>query len=241
VIPTYRQARIIGAQVGQILEALDRLNTRYEVCVVVDGDDDGTAATLQSIVHPALRVVALAANTGKGNAVRRGLLASSGRARGFIDGGGDIPSHCLIDAYRAFTKTNADIVVGSKLHPQSVVEYPLMRRAYSWGYRQLTRALFGLNIRDTQVGLKIYANIVVEQVFPHVRTDGFAFDIEALALAARLGFRRIRESPVVIKDRYPSSIRLGTVLMMLVETVSVWWRVKRFGPDRTGSYRARRV
>ena len=240
VIPTYRQARVIGAQVGELLAALDSLDIRYELRVVIDGDLDGTEAELRRITHDSLYLVILAQNAGKGSAVRRGLLASSGKARAFLDGGGDIPSRCLVDAYRRFQDEQCDIIVGSKLHPESIVDYPLMRRIYSWGYRQVTRLLFGLNVRDTQVGLKVYTSTVVEQVFPHVRTDGFAFDIEALALASRLGFRNIGESPVVIRDQYPSTIRLTTVVTMLIETVQVWWRVRRFGPDRSGSYRTRR-
>ena len=136
---------------------------------------------LATIEHQRLRVAVQERNSGKGEAVRRGLLAAAGRARAFLDGGGDIPAQCLLDAYRLHVASVADIVVGSKLHTQSVVEYPPARRIYSWGYRQLTRLLFGLTVRDTQVGLKIYAAPVVEQVFPHVRTSGFAFDIEALA------------------------------------------------------------
>ena len=239
VIPTYRQAGVIRSQVSEILQALGRLGIRHEVTVVVDGDDDGTATALADLDPDHLRVVVLYENVGKGNAVRRGLLAAPGRMRGFLDGGGDIPAHCLLQAYEEYQRTGADIVVGSKLHPESVVEYPLLRRIYSWGYRQLTRALFGVAVHDTQVGLKIYSATAVEQVFPHVRARGFAFDIEALALARRLGFRRIVESPVVIRDRYSSTIRMGTVLRMLLETVAVWWRVRRFGPDRDGSYQTR--
>lgn len=230
VIPTYRQSDVIGHQVGEVLRALDGLGCDYEVLVVVDGDEDGTSDVLAKIEHERLRVAVQERNSGKGEAVRRGLLAAAGRARAFLDGGGDIPAQCLLDAYRLHVASAADIVVGSKLHAQSVVEYPPARRIYSWGYRQLTRMLFGLTVRDTQVGLKIYAAPVVEQVFPHVRTSGFAFDIEALALAIRLGFRAIVEAPVIVRDRYPSTIRPTTVATMFIETLMVAGRLRRFDP-----------
>lgn len=237
VIPTYRQASVIGSQVKDVLATLDRLDCEYEVLVVVDGDIDNSAATLETIEHERLRIAVLEENAGKGNAVRRGLLAVAGRCRAFLDGGGDIPPQCLIDAYQHYVASNADIVVGSKLHPDSIVEYPLVRRIYSWGYRLVTRVLFGLAVRDTQVGLKLYRSSMVEQVFPHVRTAGFAFDIEALALARRLGFRQISEAPVIVRDQYPSSIRVTTIAAMFLETLMVWWRLQRFGPDKHGSYR----
>ena len=237
VIPTYWQADVIQAQVADVLAELDSLDLRYEVLVVVDGDDDRTATELSALEHEHLRIAVLARNAGKGNAVRRGSLSLGGRARAFLDGGGDIPARCLLDAYDVFQRSKADIVVGSKLHPNSAVEYAPLRRVYSWGYRQLTRRMFGLNVRDTQAGLKIYSAAVVEQVFPHVRTRGFAFDIEALALAWRLGFHRIVESPVVIRDRFATTIRTAHVLGIFAETLLAWWRLRRFGPDKHGSYR----
>lgn len=231
VIPTYRQSDVIGHQVGEVLRALDDLACDYDVLVVVDGDEDCTSDALATIEHERLNVAVQERNSGKGEAVRRGLLAVAGRARAFLDGGGDIPPQCLVDAYRLHLESGADIVVGSKLHAESVVDYPLPRRIYSWGYRQLTHLLFGLTVRDTQVGLKIYAAPVVEQVFPHVRTSGFAFDIEALALAIRLGFRAIVEAPVIVRDRYPSTIRPTTAATMFIETLMVAGRLRRFNPE----------
>lgn len=226
VIPTYRQSDIIGNQVSEVLRALDRLECSFDVLVVVDGDGDGSSTALARVNHERLRVAVQDQNTGKGSAVRRGLLSVDGRARAFLDGGGDIPPQCLVDAYRIFVDSGADVVVGSKLHPDSVVEYPLLRRIYSWGYRQLTRLLFGLSVRDTQVGLKIYSAPVVQRVFPHVRTSGFAFDIEALALAIRLGYRSIVEAPIIVRNRYPSTIRPTTIATMFMETLMVSRRLR---------------
>ena len=239
VIPTYRQSKVIKNQVEDILQALDATAHNYDVLVVVDGDMDGTLEALSTISHNRLRISVLDRNYGKGNAVRRGLLAVGGRCRAFLDGGGDIPPECLVGAYEQYRTAGSDIVVGSKLHPSSVVDYPIVRRIYSWGYRQLTRLLFGLDVRDTQVGLKLYRNAVVQQVFPHVRPSGFAFAVEALALARRLGFRLIAETPIVVRDRYPSSIRVTTIASMFLETIMVWWRLQRFGPDQHGSFKPR--
>lgn len=231
IIPTYRQSDIIGDQVIDVLQALDQLECDYDVLVVVDGDADGSATALSRVKHRRLRVAVQERNTGKGSTVRRGLLAVDGRARAFLDGGGDIPPQCLVDAYRIFVASGADVVVGSKLHPESVVEYPVLRRIYSWGYRQLTRLLFGLSVRDTQVGLKVYSAPVVQRVFPHVRTSGFAFDIEALALAIRLGFPSIIEAPIIVRDRYPSTIRPTTIATMFVETLMVSRRLREVAAE----------
>ena len=236
VVPTYRQVEVIGPQVAEILAALDDMALNYEVLVVIDGDD-GSAHELSQLGHDRLQVRVLDTNLGKGNAVRYGLLNVSGICRGFIDGGGDIHVRYFLQAYKQFVAAAADVVVASKLHPDSEVDYPLMRRSYSWGYRQLTRLLFGLNVKDTQTGLKLYSAPVVEQVFPHVRTPGFAFDIESLALARRLGFDTILECPVRIINRYPSTIGVGTATSMFFETLRIFWRLRRFRPDSRWSQR----
>jgi glycosyltransferase involved in cell wall biosynthesis len=86
VISTCRQSEVVRDQVAQVLAALDRLGFKYEVLVAVDGDD-GTVVELAQIEHDRLRVAVLDATTGKGNAVRRGLLSAGGRRRAFLDGG----------------------------------------------------------------------------------------------------------------------------------------------------------
>ena len=130
VVPTYRQSDVIGDQVSDVLRVLDDLDLCYEVLVVVDGDGDGSTTALERVHHDRLRVAVQDQNTGKGSAVRRGLLTVDGHARAFLDGGGDIPSKCLVDAYRIFVDSGADVVVGSKLHPDQCI--PVAPAIYSW-------------------------------------------------------------------------------------------------------------
>src|SRR5205085_11878020 len=93
---------------------------------------------------------------------------------------------------------NADIIVGSKLHPVSKVNYPIYRTILSWGYRIFTSTLFGFRVRDTQVGLKFFKRKVVMDVLPRLVVKRFALDIEILAVAYSLGYKRIYEAPVKI-------------------------------------------
>ena len=89
-----------------------------------------------------------------------------------------------------------DFAIGSKRHPDSVVHYPRSRRIASWWYQQLNRVLFRLDVRDTQVGLKVFSRRVVEEVMPLLLVKRFAFDLELLAVAKALGYGRVRELPV---------------------------------------------
>jgi len=122
-------------------------------------------------------------------------------------------------------------VIGSKRHPDSKIEYPIIRRILSWGYQQLTKALFGLNIRDTQVGMKIYRRKVLEDVLPRLLVKHFAFDIEILAVAYHLGYQKIYEAPVEInlfsgKSSISWKKVSPVVFNMLNDTFAVFYRLR---------------
>ena len=76
----------------------------------------------------------------------------------------------------------ADIIVGSKRHQASLVNYPFLRKGMSFGYQMLVRILFGLKIRDSQLGMKIFRRDVLNKILPKLVVKGYAFDIEILDL-----------------------------------------------------------
>src|SRR5213079_2446761 len=98
-----------------------------------------------------------------------------------------------------------DFAIGSKRHRESVVEYPRSRKVASWCYQQLNRVLFRLDVRDTQVGLKVVGRRVVDEVVPLLLVKQFAFDLELLAVATALGYGRIKELPVRLEYRFTGS------------------------------------
>ncbi len=118
-------------------------------------------------------------------------------------------------------------MIGSKRHPDSLVHYPRSRRVASWLYQQLVRLLFRLDVRDTQVGLKVFRREVAEEVLPLLLVKQFAFDLELLAVARALGFRRIRELPVTLEYRFTGSgVRSSAVLLALVDTAAIFYRLR---------------
>src|SRR5262249_5218014 len=111
--------------------------------------------------------------------------------------------------------------------PDSIVHYPRSRRAASWCYQQLNRMLFRLDVRDTQVGLKVLNRRVVDDVVPLLLVKQFAFDLELLAVSTALGHGRIRELPVRLDYRFTgSALGSATVLRALWDTGAIFYRLR---------------
>ncbi len=229
IVPAYRQEKTIVADLRRLRHTLQQIPYRSEIICVVDGQVDKTYARAKTLHNPNLRVFAYRHNHGKGYAVRYGMARARGNLIAFIDAGMDIDPSGLLMALAHFQWYQADIIVGSKRHPASQVSYPRLRRLYSFGYQWLIRFLFGLKIRDTQAGLKIFRRQVLEKVLPRLLVKKFAFDVEVLAVAHRLGYRRIYESPIKIHPgyfRFTSTISFKTVGEMLVDTLAIFYRLR---------------
>lgn len=229
IIPAYKQEKTIVKDLKRIESVLQQIRHPYEIIVIVDGMIDKTYSKVDKLRSKRIKVFTYSKNFGKGFAIRFGMLKSKGDLVGFIDSGMDINPNGLSMLLEHFEWYKADIIVGSKMHPVSKVKYPIKRRIISWGYRLLVRILFGLSIRDTQVGLKIYKKEVIEKVLPRLLVKRYAFDIEILAVSHMLGFKRIYEAPIEL-DFKESSITSANfwrvVLHTLWDTIAVFYRLK---------------
>jgi glycosyltransferase involved in cell wall biosynthesis len=230
VIPAYRQESHIARDVDRVHAILDSTGYPFEVIVVVDGTVDRTcaAAEAQAAVLPAdrIRVLSYDRNQGKGYAVRHGMRVARGDIIGFLDSGGDLDAEGLRPAIEAMVQGNADAVMGSKRHPDSVVRYPWRRRVYSAVYQLITWVLFGFSVRDTQAGLKLFRREVVERALPLLSVDRYAFDVELLAVARALGYRRFAETPITVHLAFGSSVGVGSIAAMLRDTALVFYRTR---------------
>lgn len=234
IIPAYKQQRTITKDLSRIRNVLGRIRYRSEIICVVDGRIDKTFEKAQKYAgrYRRIKVVGYETNRGKGYAVRYGIARSSGEIIAFIDAGMDLNPNGLSMILEHFEWYNADIIVGSKRHQASRVVYPWQRKILSIGYQYLVWILFGLRIKDTQVGLKLFRREVLEKVLPRLLVKAFAFDIEMLAVANYLGFKRIFEAPVDINLRFGGTSTLTsrgflkTALRMMMDTLAVFYRLK---------------
>jgi glycosyltransferase involved in cell wall biosynthesis len=230
VIPAYKQEKTIIKDLRRIKAVLDKIRYDYEIICVVDGQVDQTFPKARRLKSGKIKVVGYENNKGKGYAVRYGMVRSKGDLIAFIDAGMDINPNGLSMVLEHMEWYSADIIAGSKRHPASKVpSYPFIRKVYSFGYHFLAWLLFGLKLRDTQAGLKIFRREVLEKVLPRLLVKTHAFDIEVLAVAKELGFNRIFEAPIEIDPqsfKFSSTIRWRTVRDMLLDTLAVFYRLR---------------
>ncbi len=207
IVPAYREVGRIGDTVAALRSALARLEADggAEIVVVDDGSGDGTAAAARDA--GADTVVELGANRGKGAAVRAGMRAAAGTVVAFTDADLAYSPSQLVGLLEVVER-GADMAVGDRGHPDSVaVTAPSgWRRAASLAVG-LLRGLLGFGRgRDTQCGLKAFSVRAAQAVLEASVIDRFAFDIEVLLLADRLGLA-VRRVPVEVVNNDDSSVR----------------------------------
>jgi len=233
VIPAFKKEKTIKKDVKRIDKVLAETRWDYEILVVVDGMLDKTFENAAEISNERIKVFGYPTNYGKGYAVRYGMARSHGDIIAFIDSGMEINPNSISMVLEHMEWYDADIIVGSKRHLASKVHYPLLRKIYSWGYYTIVRLLFGVKVSDTQTGLKVFRREVLEKVLPRLLIKQYAIDIEILAVAKRLGFKRIFEAPVILSQDFSSGTRFTKFLLIdpfirkiLTDTLSVFYRLK---------------
>lgn len=225
VVPAYNEEKNIRRTVRSLLNQLKYIDYGYELIVVCDGCSDNTAIEAKKNKSPHLRVLAYPKNHGKGYALKYGVSHATGQVVTFIDAGGDFhPSHIerFVKLLEVF---DADIVIGSKRHPMSKINYPLMRRVNSALYHWLLRLLFQVQVRDTQTGLKVAKRTVLNKVMPRMVVKQYAYDVELLVVAKLLGYGRVIEAPVEMNfNLVTSSLKAKAVANALRDTLAIFYR-----------------
>jgi glycosyltransferase involved in cell wall biosynthesis len=229
IMPTYNEADRICSSIEEVASTfLEFACPHWELLVMDDGSTDGTfekAASLISKYPENLKVKRNVLHIGKGRAIKKALRYLTGDYIVFIDADMDLHPLQIQALFDIMRLDDSDIVIGSKLHPNSVVNYPMQRRAISLVYYLLVRILFSLPCHDTQTGLKLFKAEVIHNVFPRILVKKFAFDLEVLVNAHHLGYR-IAEAPIVLNSqRRYGRIGINSIITTFWDTLAVWYRM----------------
>lgn len=230
IVPAFRQEKTIEKDLLYIKSVMDQIRYDYEMIVVVDGKIDKTFEIAKKMHLPKVTVLGYEKNQGKGFAIRYGMLHSHGDIVGFIDSGMELNPNGISMLLEHFEWYSADIIIGSKRHPVSKVNYPFFRKIISLLSQIFITILFGLNVRDTQVGMKFFRKKVIEDVLSRLLVKQFAFDVEILVVAYYLGYRRIFEAPIELTFNFEGSSLSQNLLKALWntlwDTLAIFYRLK---------------
>jgi dolichyl-phosphate beta-glucosyltransferase len=203
VIPAYNERKRLPAYLQEIAAYFGGRGERYEVVVVDDGSRDGTGAVVENLQDscPALRLVRLPRNRGKGCAVRMGMLEATGELRLFADADGATPIR-EVERLEERIAQGADIAIGSRAlwDDTRTVQAKWHRAFFGQIFNAIVRCLSVRGIADTQCGFKLFHAKAAIDLFSVLQTDGYGFDVEVLFVAQRRGYN-VAEVPVNWADQ----------------------------------------
>ncbi|QWT24313.1 glycosyltransferase family 2 protein [Subtercola sp. PAMC28395] len=216
VIPTYNEEIRILPTLGAIATHMSARNEPWELIIADDGSTDSTVELLKDLRFPNLRILVAEKNAGKGDAVRRGMLAARGEVVLFADADQSTPIEQFDRLYGKVAE-GFDVVVGSRAAEGAAVSgKSLSRRILSRGLRVIVSRGFGVTVTDTQCGFKLFTADAAHRLFSLQVVDSFSFDLEVLYLASKLGFRAA-EVPVEWIDAPGSTVDAAKVSMQFLK------------------------
>lgn len=227
VVPAFREEREVEESLHRLLRVLDTIDMQCSVVVVVDGSPDETESRARAVKDPRVSVVSYETNHGKGYALKHGCTPILDQADFvcFADADLDLNPSTIPTLLEILERDHADAVVGSKVHPDSVIDSPRFRRVQSAVFRLLVRAIFDLTVSDTQTGLKVFRREFLSDCLPRVMADGFAFDLELLAVAGLRDYKVV-EGPVELTYHFATTTGLRAVRQVLADMIRVRRRVR---------------
>jgi dolichyl-phosphate beta-glucosyltransferase len=221
VIPAYNEQERILPTIGAIAAHMCSRDDPWELIVADDGSQDATVSFLTELRFPNMQVLIAERNGGKGKAVRRGVAAARGDYILVADADQSTPIEQFELMLSALVDRNFAVAVGSRAAVGANVSgKSLLRRLLSNGLRLLVRVLFGIKIRDTQCGFKLFRADAAHDLFSRQRLDGFAFDLELIHLCGRLGYP-VAEVPVDWIDAPGSKIDELKVVLRFFQDLMV--------------------
>ena len=192
VVPAYNEEHRLPPTLARLHAFLAAQPMRWEIVVVDDGSRDATCAVVEAAMAniPNLRLVRQSPNRGKGAAVRLGMLAARGQIRVMSDADGSMSPDQLPRLLAPILACTAEISIGSRYAEgaRSDIKQPLYRILWSRLANSLVQRSLVPGVRDTQCGFKAFTAEAARDLFRIGRIDGWAFDLEILALARRAGY-----------------------------------------------------
>lgn len=198
VIPAHNEEKVIISTLRLASDALAKIpDLTWRIIVAENGSKDDTAGVVER-AHPPFVEVFSARSRGKGAAIREALEHSDAEYFGFMDADAPIEFSAIGPALHELGERHANLVIGSRFHPDSVVKRRPLRQTLSRIFNTLARLIVGMKANDSQCPLKIMDRDG-RRVLAACKENSWFLDIELIARAERAGLR-IGVVPVVLKE-----------------------------------------
>lgn len=226
IIPAYNEEKRLPNTLKEVDKYLSQQSYSYEILVVNDGSKDKTADVVRNLISQIrnLKLIDNQENHGKGWVVRQGMLEARGEYRLFTDADNSTSINQVEKMLPEFKK-GFEIVIGSRDIKGAViaVPQPFYRILLGNIFNLIVQVISGLwGIWDTQCGFKGFSEKSAKDIFSKAKIDRWAFDVEILVIAQKLGYKK-KEIPVVWINDPESRVKLRGMIKMLFEVIQVRW------------------
>ncbi len=227
VIPAYNEEKRITKTLESIAGFLSKQNYKTEVLVVCDGATDKTAEIARTFSGKiaGLKVIDNKENHGKGYVTRQGMLEARGEYRVFMDADNST-SLDQVNNFLPFFSQGFDVVIGDRdLKGSKIAVHQSKFKEFLGDFGNFLIQFFAVpGIRDTQCGFKVFSAKAAHDIFTRMMIDRWGFDIEALALALKFGYK-IKTVPVTWVNDPNSKVKLSGYVNTFIELGRIKWNL----------------
>lgn len=210
VIPAFNEEKRIGATIQRIYDYLKEKSETFEIIVVDDGSSDNTIDVVSNVSERIknIRLLSNGTNKGKGFSVKNGILNSTCSLVLISDADLSTPIE-EVEKFLPWIDSGYDIVIGSRGLEESEIlkKQPWYRQSMGKTFNKMVKILVLGDFNDTQCGFKLFKSGTAKKVFSLSKMDGFAFDVEILFIAKKMGYRT-KEVPVRWINSPHSKVRI---------------------------------
>ena len=212
VIPAYNEAHRLPESLKNIIDCGRGFEFEWEVVVVIERSRDETLELARRLTakQANFRILDNKVHRGKGYAIRSGILQAQGDFIFYMDADLSVPLKAIETFLVYFERhPEVDVLAGNRQHSGSRItrKQTWLRRSMGQAFNRILRMCVGVALHDTQCGFKAFRRSAAREIFRHQKIDGFAFDVEVLLLAERLGYK-IADLPVEWINSPASRVRL---------------------------------
>ena len=191
VIPCYNEKDTIEKILEEVNE-VDLGNTKKEIIIVDDGSKDGTREILKTLSkkNKDLKLAFQDTNQGKGAALKRGILESTGDVVIIQDADLEYDPMDYTRLLYPIERGHADVVYGSRFkggEPHRMIYY--RHQVANKFLTMLSNIFTGLNLSDMETCYKMFDGDLVRRLAKNLKSKRFGFEPEITARVAKSGAR----------------------------------------------------